>query len=124
MFPVVVAFAGVQPLRDVSEVDRRVDRHRDGLAALVSFGREQALGAVGKVGALALAAGQVIALLNTAISTVAPKAFAQIVVVLEAGGEAGVYDVDLAVEKSARRIIRITRIGLFPTFYDVEWDAF
>ena len=124
MFPVVVAFAGVQPLRDVSEVDRRVDRHRDGLAALVGFGREQAL--IVAVGAVALAAGQVIALLNAAVFCfVAPKlSFAQIVVVLEAGGKAGVYDVDLAVEKGARRIIRITRIGLFPTFYDVEWDAF
>ena len=109
----------------MSEVDRRVDRHHDGLAALVGCGREQALAAV-DADAGALAAFQVIALLKAAVFCfVAPKlSFAQIVVVLEAGGEAGVYDVDLAVEKSARRIIRITRIGLFPTFYDVEWDAF
>ena len=39
----IVAFAGVKPLRDVPQIHRRVDNHLDGLAAVVRYGREQAL---------------------------------------------------------------------------------
>ena len=110
------------------EVDRRVDHHLNRRATLVSFGREQAalVGTVGEIigGKVAFAASQMVALLDGGLCAII-VAFAQNVVVHDAGGEAGVYDVDLAIEESARRSsIRMTRIGPFPTFYNIEWDAF
>ena len=60
----IVAFAGVKPLRDVPQIHRRVDNHLDGLAAVVRFGREEAvIGTIKIVGKLPFAAFQVIALL-------------------------------------------------------------